>query len=162
MALFISLTVSTLHFTIPYGFGAAARSVYYFIDIFIWSACLYTTSRIRIVRETEEKHLNSDSTRISNELGAGNPYRARVAVWTAMFLATMEASLIGTTLFCCQYVLGYAYSNEREVVHYVAIMTPLLCLAIVMDSLQAVLSGIAALNCDFEFLQEKERITETH
>ncbi|KAI4352153.1 hypothetical protein L6164_006433 [Bauhinia variegata] len=106
-AVMVCLTISTLHFTIPYGFGAAA------------------------------------STRVSNELGGGNPQAARVAVLAAMLLAVIEAVIVSATLFSCRHVLGYAYSNERQVVKYVAVMTPLICLSVFMDSLQAVLSGVA-------------------
>ncbi|XP_057491579.1 protein DETOXIFICATION 3-like [Actinidia eriantha] len=103
----ICLTISTLHFTVPYGIGAAA------------------------------------STRVSNELGAGNPKAARTAVVAVMILAVTEMVVVGTGLFCSRYVLGYAYSNEKQVVNYIAAMTPLICLSIVTDSLQAVISGIA-------------------
>ncbi|KAK9272811.1 hypothetical protein L1049_003189 [Liquidambar formosana] len=103
----ICLTISTLHFTIPYAFGAAA------------------------------------STRVSNELGAGNPKAAQVAVWAITLLAIMEAVIVSTAIFCCRNVLGYAYSNDKQVVNYVAVMAPLICLSIIMDSLQAVLSGVA-------------------
>ncbi|KAL6184264.1 hypothetical protein ACLB2K_045668 [Fragaria x ananassa] len=103
----ICLTISTLHFTVSYGFGAAA------------------------------------STRVSNELGAGNPQAARVAVQAAMFLSVTEALIVITTLFCCRYFLGRAFSSEKQVVDYVAVMTPLICLSVFMDSIQAVLSGVA-------------------
>ncbi|XP_059640298.1 protein DETOXIFICATION 14-like [Cornus florida] len=83
------------------------------------------------------------STRVSNELGAGNPQAARVAAWTVTVLGGADAIIISTILFCCRYVLGYAYSSEKEVVDYVKEMTPLLCLSVIMDSLQAVLSGVA-------------------
>ncbi|KAH7556915.1 hypothetical protein JRO89_XS11G0011100 [Xanthoceras sorbifolium] len=102
-----SLTISTLHFTIPYGFGAAA------------------------------------STRVSNELGAGNPHVARVAVWAATFLAAIEAVIVSTTLFCIRHVLGYAYTNDKQVVDYISTMVPLICLSVTMDSFQAVFSGVA-------------------
>ena len=58
-----------------------------------------------------------------------------------MSLAIIEAVIVGIVLFCCRYVLGYAYSNEKELVHYIGVMTPLICLSIFMDSIQAVLSG---------------------
>ncbi|KAJ0042971.1 hypothetical protein Pint_18695 [Pistacia integerrima] len=103
----ICLTISTLHFTIPYGLGAAA------------------------------------STRVSNELGAGNPLVARMAVWAALFLASIEAVTVSTVLFSCRYVLGYAYSSDKQVVKYIAVMTPLICLSVITDSFQAVLSGVA-------------------
>ncbi|XP_009776776.1 protein DETOXIFICATION 12-like isoform X1 [Nicotiana tabacum] len=103
----ICLTISTLHFTIPYGFGAAA------------------------------------STRISNELGAGNPQKARLAVQLVMFLAVIETVVLSTSLFGSRRVLGKAFSNDKQVLDYIAEMTPFLCLSIITDSLQAVISGIA-------------------
>lgn len=58
-----------------------------------------------------------------------------------VFLAIVEAAVVSTTLFCCRYVLGHAYSNEKEVVDYVTQMVPLLCLSIIIDSLLGVLAG---------------------
>lgn len=81
------------------------------------------------------------SIRVSNELGAGNPQAARVAVWAAMFLSITEAVIVSTTLFCCRYVLGHVFSSEKPVVDYVVVMAPLICISVFMDSLQAVLSG---------------------
>lgn len=81
------------------------------------------------------------STRVSNELGAGNLQAARVAVWAATTYAVVEAVIVGTILFCCRYFLGYAYTKDNQVVHYVAVMAPLICLSVITDSLQAVFSG---------------------
>ncbi|KAG1368083.1 protein DETOXIFICATION 14 [Cocos nucifera] len=83
------------------------------------------------------------STRVSNELGAGNPQRARLAVRVVMFIAVTEAILVSGTVFALRHVLGYAYSNEEEVISYVEEMVPLVCVSVIMDSLQGVLSGIA-------------------
>jgi len=71
------------------------------------------------------------STRVSNELGAGNPQAAKVAVKAIMVLAIAE--MVN--------VLGYAFSKEKEIVDHVADMGPWICLSIIMDGLQAVLSG---------------------
>ena len=57
-------------------------------------------------------------------------------------MTAVEAVTVGVALFCCRYILGYAYSNEKEVVDYVAKITPFLSLSVVMDGLQAVLSGL--------------------
>ncbi|KAF8010168.1 hypothetical protein BT93_J0961 [Corymbia citriodora subsp. variegata] len=103
----VCFMISTLHFTVSYGFGVSA------------------------------------STRVSNELGAGNPNRASVAVLAILSLAITEAVIVATTLFCCRHVLGYAYSNDKQVVHYLGVMTPLICLLVFLDSLQTVLSGVA-------------------
>lgn len=86
--------------------------------------------------------IDGDSTRVSNELGGGNPEAARVAVWVAMVVAVTEAVVVSAALFGCRNILGYAYSDDSHVVKYVAAMTPLLCVSIFMDSLQAVLSGL--------------------
>ncbi|KAL0381426.1 UNVERIFIED_CONTAM: protein DETOXIFICATION 1 [Sesamum angustifolium] len=103
----ICLTISTLHFTISYGLGAAA------------------------------------STRVSNELGAGNPHKARTAVLAVMFLSITELISTSIVLFSCRHILGRAYSNEKQVVNYIAVMTPLICTSTVTDSLQAAISGVA-------------------
>ncbi|THG21132.1 hypothetical protein TEA_004125 [Camellia sinensis var. sinensis] len=83
------------------------------------------------------------STRVSNELGAGNPQGARVAVFAVMFLAVAETTVVSATLFACRRVFGYTFSNEKEVVDYVTAMAPLVCLSVIMDSIQGVLSGVA-------------------
>lgn len=81
------------------------------------------------------------STRVSNELGAGNPEGARSAVRVVMFLAVMEAAIVSSTLLASRKILGYAYSNEEEVIAYVTKMVPLVCISVITDSLQGVLSG---------------------
>ncbi|KAI8028758.1 Protein DETOXIFICATION 14 [Camellia lanceoleosa] len=106
----------------------------------VLSICLTTTSLHYLIPYSIGA---AASTRVSNELGAGNPQAARLAVFTVMVLAVVEAIIISTILFCCRFVLGYAYSEEKEVVDYVKEMTPLICFSITMDSLQAVLSGVA-------------------
>ncbi|KAB2042196.1 hypothetical protein ERO13_D02G172801v2 [Gossypium hirsutum] len=83
------------------------------------------------------------STRVSNELGAGKPQAARVAVYAAMAIAVLETLIVTGALFASRRVFGYIYSNEKEVVDYVTTMAPLVCVSVVLDSLQGVLSGIA-------------------
>ncbi|KAJ8620491.1 hypothetical protein MRB53_029020 [Persea americana] len=83
------------------------------------------------------------STRVSNELGAGKPQVARLATYAAMLVSITETVIVGTTLFATRYILGCAYSSEKEVVSYVANMVPLLCLSVITDGIQAVLSGVA-------------------
>ena len=85
------------------------------------------------------------STRVSNELGAGKPQAARVAAWAAIFLAVVAIIIVSVVLFALRHVFGYAFSNEKEVVDYVAVMAPLVCISIVLDAIQGVLSGIIIL-----------------
>ena len=58
-----------------------------------------------------------------------------------MVIAAIESITVAIALFSCRHVLGYLFSNEKQVVNYVAEMIPLLCISVLMDSLQAVLSG---------------------
>ncbi|KAL0395906.1 UNVERIFIED_CONTAM: protein DETOXIFICATION 1 [Sesamum calycinum] len=83
------------------------------------------------------------STRVSNELGAGNPHKAQRAVLAVMFLSITETISTSIVLFSCRHILGWAYSNEKQVVNYVAVMTPLICASMVTDSLQTAISGVA-------------------
>ncbi|KAK7272980.1 hypothetical protein RIF29_14025 [Crotalaria pallida] len=82
------------------------------------------------------------STRVSNELGAGKPQAARDAALAVIILAFTEAVVVSSALFCFRHVLGFAFSNELEVVHYVAKIIPLLCLTVSVDSLLGVLCGV--------------------
>ena len=81
------------------------------------------------------------STRVSNELGAGNPRGAQLSVFAVMFLAVTEMVIVDIAIFASRRVFGYMFSNDKEVVDYVTDMAPLICLSIVMDSLQGTLSG---------------------
>ncbi|ESR33693.1 hypothetical protein CICLE_v10006816mg [Citrus x clementina] len=83
------------------------------------------------------------STRVSNELGAGNVQRARVAVYAVVFMAVMETIIVSASLFASRHVFGYVFSNEGQVVDYVTTMAPLVCLSVIMDSLQGLFSGVA-------------------
>ncbi|CAN1265823.1 Protein DETOXIFICATION 16 [Linum perenne] len=83
------------------------------------------------------------STRVSNELGACQPERARMAVWVVLGMAVTEGLLVGVILFSIRGVWGYAYSNDKPVIDYVAQMLPIVAIANFLDALQCVLSGTA-------------------
>ncbi|TKY44768.1 MATE efflux family protein DTX1 [Spatholobus suberectus] len=83
------------------------------------------------------------SIRVSNELGAGRPWTARLAVCVVLVIAIIEGILIGTVMILVRNIWGYAYSNEVEVVKYVATMFPILAASNFLDGLQCVLSGTA-------------------
>ncbi|KAL4339187.1 hypothetical protein GQ457_08G014750 [Hibiscus cannabinus] len=73
----------------------------------------------------------------------GIPHSARVAVNVVMVLGISEAMIVSITLFSCRYVFGYLYSNEPEVIDYVRQMIPLISLSVIVDSLLAVITGVA-------------------
>ncbi|KAK3134889.1 hypothetical protein QOZ80_5BG0412030 [Eleusine coracana subsp. coracana] len=91
------------------------------------------------------------STRVANELGAGNPEGARSAVWVVMCIAVLEATLVTSALLASQHILGYAYSNDKGVVVYVNAIVPFMCVSVAADSIQGVLSGIAR-GCGWQHL----------
>ncbi|KAH1072696.1 hypothetical protein J1N35_025024 [Gossypium stocksii] len=81
------------------------------------------------------------STRVSNELGGGNPEAAQISTIAVMLVTLAEAVIASVILFCFRHIFGYAYSDDKEVVNNVAKMVPLMCLSIIMDSLHVVLTG---------------------
>ncbi|KAH6763068.1 MATE efflux family protein [Perilla frutescens var. hirtella] len=91
------------------------------------------------------------STRVSNELGAGNAQGARLAVCAAAVIAASEGVIIGTGTILVRNVWGKLYSNEEEVIEYVAKILPLLALSDFLDGFQCVLSG-AARGCGWQTL----------
>ncbi|KAK4763185.1 hypothetical protein SAY86_008953 [Trapa natans] len=89
------------------------------------------------------------STRVSNELGAGNPGLARLAVYATMFLSVIEMSIMSTSLFIGRRAFGYIFSDNKEVVDYVTRMAPLVCISVILDSLQGCLSAASCLLLSF-------------
>ncbi|CAL8995064.1 unnamed protein product [Prunus brigantina] len=91
------------------------------------------------------------STRVSNELGAGQPQGAQLALRVMTIMALSEGAAIATATVLVRYVWGKLYSNENEVIIYVAKMMPLLALSDFLDGFQCVLSG-AARGCGWQNL----------
>ncbi|KAF2555298.1 hypothetical protein F2Q68_00013448, partial [Brassica cretica] len=83
------------------------------------------------------------STRISNELGAGNSRAAHIVVYAAMSLAVVESLVVSMSLLVGRNVFGYVFSSDKETVDYVAKMALLVSISIILDGSQGVLSGIA-------------------
>ncbi|KAL6007397.1 Protein DETOXIFICATION 16 [Asimina triloba] len=88
-----------------------------------------------------ETSVLSISTRVSNELGAGDPQAARLAVLVVVAMVVIVGVVIGSVMLLVRGIWGYAYSNEAEVVKYVAIMMPVLATSNFFDGMQSVLSG---------------------
>ncbi|KAK7269830.1 hypothetical protein RIF29_22588 [Crotalaria pallida] len=91
------------------------------------------------------------STRVSNELGAGNAQGALLALRVMIVFAILEGTTIGLVTILVRNVWGKLYSNEDEVIKYVAKMMPLLALSDFLDGFQCVLSG-AARGCGWQNL----------
>nr|XP_043639908.1 protein DETOXIFICATION 16-like isoform X2 [Erigeron canadensis]XP_043639914.1 protein DETOXIFICATION 16-like isoform X2 [Erigeron canadensis] len=89
------------------------------------------------------------STRVSNEIGAGRPKAARLAVCVVVVIAILEGLIVGSVTILVRHVWGKLYSNDEEVIRYVAKMMPLLALSDFLDGFQCVLSG-AARGCGWQ------------
>ncbi|XP_059636265.1 protein DETOXIFICATION 16-like [Cornus florida] len=83
------------------------------------------------------------SIRVSNELGAGRPQAARLAVGVAILMVATESILVAGIMILGRKMWGYCYSKEEKVVKYVAQMLLLVAASHVLDGIQAVLSGTA-------------------
>ncbi|XP_037462901.1 protein DETOXIFICATION 16-like [Triticum dicoccoides] len=82
------------------------------------------------------------STRVSNELGAGRPQAARLATRVVVCMALLAGSVISITMILLRKSWGYMYSNEEEVVTYIARMIPVLAISFFIDGIHTSLSGV--------------------
>ncbi|CAI8583832.1 unnamed protein product [Vicia faba] len=110
------------------------------LETSVLSICLNTSSAIWMIPFGLSGAI---SIRVSNELGAGNPWAARLAVCVVVVIAIIESIVVGAVLLLIRNIWGYAYSNEEEVVKYVGTMLPILAVSNFLDGLQCVLSGTA-------------------
>ncbi|KAK8521342.1 hypothetical protein V6N13_077451 [Hibiscus sabdariffa] len=83
------------------------------------------------------------STRSSNELGAGQPRAAFLAVCVTVSMVVIEGIAVGTFLISCRKIWGYLYSKDERVVKYVGEMLLLIAASHLIDGLQSVLTGVA-------------------
>ncbi|KAL1824774.1 hypothetical protein ACET3Z_011552 [Daucus carota] len=109
------------------------------LETSVLSICLNTTTNFWMIPFGLS---GSVSTRVANELGAGHPQAARLAVYVVFAMALTEGILLGMVILLIRNIWGYAYSNELEVVRYVAIMMPILAISNFFDGLMTVLSGV--------------------
>ncbi|CAI0449067.1 unnamed protein product [Linum tenue] len=110
------------------------------LETSVLSLCLATMATVYTIPEGIGA---AASTRVSNELGAGNPGAACVSVSASVFLACALALTVSSVMYACRHVLGHVFSNDEEVVEYVTTMAPLICLSVILDSVRVTLSGVA-------------------
>ncbi|CAI5978753.1 unnamed protein product [Closterium sp. NIES-64] len=82
------------------------------------------------------------STRVANELGAGDEIAAQRAATVGVLWALFEATLVSSALLTVRSSWGCVFSTSPEVVAFVAAIMPLLVASVVTDAVNAVLSGI--------------------
>ncbi|KAJ0982997.1 hypothetical protein J5N97_011252 [Dioscorea zingiberensis] len=91
------------------------------------------------------------STRVSNELGAGNPEKAKNAVSVTLKLAVFLGLMIILLLSFGHNIWASFFSNSIEIIGRFAYMTPLLSISMLFDTAQGVLSGVSR-GCGWQHL----------
>ncbi|KAI3755772.1 hypothetical protein L1987_55578 [Smallanthus sonchifolius] len=117
-----------------------------------------TTSLIAMCVNTEAIIYNfmyglsaAASTRVSNELGARNPERAKHAMVVTLKLSVIIALAIVLVLGFGHDIWAGLFSDSPVIINEFASMTPLLLISIMVDSVQGVLSGVAR-GCGWQHL----------
>ncbi|KAL4193441.1 hypothetical protein AMTRI_Chr06g176920 [Amborella trichopoda] len=83
------------------------------------------------------------SVRVSNELGAGHPRTAKFAVVVVVTTSLMLGFVISMILLASKNEWPKAFTSSEAVKKLVSELTPLLCISIVVNNVQPVLSGVA-------------------
>ncbi|XP_042395092.1 protein DETOXIFICATION 18-like [Zingiber officinale] len=91
------------------------------------------------------------STRVSNEIGAGNLEKAKNAVSVTLKLAVFLGVTIVLLLAFGHDLWAKLFSESDDIIRAFASMTPLLTVSIVLDSAQGVLSGVSR-GCGWQHL----------
>ncbi|KAI3804822.1 hypothetical protein L1987_26657 [Smallanthus sonchifolius] len=117
-----------------------------------------TTSLIAMCVNTEAVIYNfmyglsaAASTRVSNELGARNPERAKHAMVVTLKLSVIIALAIVLVLGFGHDIWAGLFSDSPVIINEYASMTLLLVISIMVDSVQGVLSGVAR-GCGWQHL----------
>ncbi|XP_057472423.1 protein DETOXIFICATION 18-like isoform X2 [Actinidia eriantha] len=90
-------------------------------------------------------------TRVSNELGAGNPGRAKHAMGVTLKLSLFLVLIVVWALGFGHNAWAGFFSDSPKVVEKFASLTPFLLVSITIDSIQGVLSGVAR-GCGWQHL----------
>lgn len=91
------------------------------------------------------------STRVSNELGEGNPDRAKNAMAVTLKLSVLLALLVVLALAFGHNIWAGLFSSSPTIAKEFASMAPFLAISITLDSVQGVLSGVAR-GCGWQHL----------
>ncbi|GAB4846439.1 Protein DETOXIFICATION 18 [Ancistrocladus abbreviatus] len=91
------------------------------------------------------------STRVSNELGAGNPEQAKHAMGVAIKISMLLAGVVVLALVFGHSIWASFFSNNSNIIGEFSSMTPLLATSIFLDSIQGVLSGVSR-GCGWQHL----------
>ncbi|XP_052180893.1 protein DETOXIFICATION 16-like [Diospyros lotus] len=116
------------------------------LETSVLSICLNTCAMVYMIPLGLS---GATSVRVSNELGAGRPQAARLALGIAVGMVTIEGILLATVMILGRNIWGYCYSKEEKVVRYVGQILVITALSHILDGIQSVLSG-AARGCGWQ------------
>ncbi|KAK8261281.1 hypothetical protein V6Z12_D13G176200 [Gossypium hirsutum] len=109
-----------------------------------------TTSLVAMCVNTEAIAFNftyglsaAASTRVSNELGAEKPEKAKKAMAVTLQLVVLLALIVILALVFGHDTWAGFFSDSPSIIEDFATMTPFLAISIAVDSFQSVLSGVA-------------------
>ncbi|XP_050218904.1 protein DETOXIFICATION 18-like [Mercurialis annua] len=91
------------------------------------------------------------STRISNDLGAGNTDNAKKAVAVTLKLSILMALIVVLALVFGHSIWTSLFSDSPAITHQFTMMLPLLAFSITLEAIQGVLSGVAR-GCGWQHL----------
>ncbi|KAL6975415.1 Protein DETOXIFICATION 19 [Sarracenia purpurea var. burkii] len=91
------------------------------------------------------------STRVSNELGAGNPGRAKAAMGVTLKLSVFLSLSVVFALAFGHQIWAAFFSDSPTIIHKFGSLAPCLFVSIALDSIQGVLSGVAR-GCGWQHL----------
>ncbi|TYJ39060.1 hypothetical protein E1A91_A04G039800v1 [Gossypium mustelinum] len=83
------------------------------------------------------------STRVSNELGAENPRKAKTAMAVSLKLSILLALIVVVALAFGHNIWAAFFTNTASIINQFASITPFLLISISIDSFQGILSGVA-------------------
>ncbi|KAK4404541.1 protein DETOXIFICATION 16 [Sesamum angolense] len=109
----------------------------------IWSYEIMVIVSGLLPNPTLETSVLSISVRVANELGAGKPKGARLAVFMATFMVALESIVAVVVIILGRKIWGYCFSSEADVVSYVSDMMILIAVVNLADGVLSVLNGIA-------------------
>ncbi|KAA8523919.1 hypothetical protein F0562_010342 [Nyssa sinensis] len=79
---------------------------------------------------------------VSNELGAGNPHRAKHAMAVSLKLSILLVLMVVSALGFGHDIWAGFFSDSSIIIQEYASMTPLLVISILFDTFQSIFSGL--------------------
>jgi MATE family multidrug resistance protein len=110
------------------------------LELATLSVCLSTTSLNYMIPFGLSA---AASTRVANELGAGDAKAAKQAVASVVCLSAAQAMVVSSILMALRHHWGWLFSGDAEVVDTVASIMPFIACVALLDGIQGVLSGVA-------------------